>query len=229
MGVKKMRDEIEPEVSGRDIEEHLLDANSDVCDTILMGETIETTRGKLEDCKNWGMDTYGVFKSFFHFFSVDPTPQCPEFVEWCAENFSATKRVIMNKYKSKILFPVRASIICKTLDIPDTFIDLSQDYREEDIIHYFRESTDESKEAFLKNYSKPDSGPIDLSYPIDLSRFSEETQWCISLASQFLGIDIDAYVPESLLSLLFVLDTCPDEPKLLRQSSSLITLSLMSS
>ena len=47
-----MRDEIEPEVSGRNMEEQLLDAKSDVCDTILMGETIETTRGKLEERKN---------------------------------------------------------------------------------------------------------------------------------------------------------------------------------
>ena len=63
-----------PEVLGRDIEEHLLDVKFDVCDTILMGETIETTRGKLEDRKNRGMDTCGVFKSLFHFFSVEQTP-----------------------------------------------------------------------------------------------------------------------------------------------------------
>ena len=88
------------------MEEHLFDANSEVYDTFLVGETIEAVRGKLEDCKNRGMDTYGVFKSFFHFFSVDPTPQFPEFVEWCAKNFSAIKGFIMNKSKSKILCPV---------------------------------------------------------------------------------------------------------------------------
>ena len=74
MGVTEVRDEIELEVSGQDIEEHLLDVKSNVCDTILMGENIETARGKLEDHKNWGMDTCGVFKSFFHFFSINPTP-----------------------------------------------------------------------------------------------------------------------------------------------------------
>ena len=52
MGVTEVRDEIEPEVSGWDIEEHLLYANSDVFDTIPMGETIETAKGKLEDRKN---------------------------------------------------------------------------------------------------------------------------------------------------------------------------------
>ena len=93
----------------------------------------------------------------------------------------------MNKYKSKILCLVQASVIHKTLDTPN--------YREEDIICCFRESTDESKEAFLKTCSKPDGEPIDLSYPIELSQFNEEMQWCISLASQFLGIDTDAYIP----------------------------------
>ena len=183
MEIVGVRYDIEPEVSGLRMEEHLLDANSEVYDTILMGETIETTRGKLEDRKNRGIDTCGVFKYFFHFFSFNQTPQFLEFVEWCAENFSATKGVIVNKSKSKILCPVQASIIRKTLDIPNQFSHISQDYQEEYIICYFRESTDESKEAFLKNCSKPDGEPIDLSYPIDLSQFNEETQWCISLAS----------------------------------------------
>ena len=74
MGVTEVRDEIESEVLGQNIEEHLLDANSDVCDTILMGEMIETSKGKLEYRKKQGMDTCGVFKSFFHLFSVNPTP-----------------------------------------------------------------------------------------------------------------------------------------------------------
>ena len=172
MGVTEVRDEIEP---GWDIEEHLLDANSDVCDTSLMGETIETSSGKLEDRKNWGMDTCGVFKSFFDFFSVNKTPQFPEFFKWCVENFSVTEGVIMNKSKSKILFLVKASAICKTLDVPDKFTHQTQYYREEDIIFFYTESPAESKEAFMKACSKPDSEPINLSYFIDLGKFNEET------------------------------------------------------
>ena len=89
----------------------------------------------------------------------------------------------MSKSKSKILCPVQASVIQKTLKIPNEFTHISQDYREEDIVRCFRESTDEIKEAFLKACSKPNGEPIDVSYPIDLSQFNEETQWCISLAS----------------------------------------------
>ena len=74
MVVMEVRDEKELEVSSRDIDQHLLDANSNVCDTILMGETIETTRGKLEYRKNRGINTCDVFKYFFHLFSVNPTP-----------------------------------------------------------------------------------------------------------------------------------------------------------
>ena len=52
-----MRDDIEPEVPGQRMKEHLLDANSEVFDTILMGEAIETAKDKLEDRKNRGLDT----------------------------------------------------------------------------------------------------------------------------------------------------------------------------
>ena len=124
----------------------------------------------------------------------------------------------MDKSQSKIICPVKAPTVRKTLGVLDEFAQQTQNYQEEDIIRCFRESLTESKEAFLKSCSKPNSEPINLSYPIDLGRFNEETQWCITLTSQFLGLDTDAYILESLLSLLFVLDTFPAEPELLGQS-----------
>ena len=81
----------------------------------------------------------------------------------------------MNKSKSKILCSVQAFVIRKTLHIPDEFVHISQDYQEENTIHCFRESIDESKETFMKACSKPNSEPINLSYPIDLNQFNEET------------------------------------------------------
>ena len=102
----------------------------------------------------------------------------------------------MNKSKSKILCPVKASAIRKNLGVLDKFAQQTQEYWEEKIIRCFRESPAESKEAFLKACSKPDNEPINLSYPIDLSQFNEETQWCITLTSQFLGLDTNAYIAE---------------------------------
>ena len=117
----------------------------------------------------------------------------------------------MNKPKSRILFPVQASIIRKALFVPNDFVQSSQEYKEENVIHFFQESIAESNEAFLKSSLNTDSEFIGLSYPIDLVLFNEETQSCITLASQFLGLDTNGYVTKSLLSLLFVLSTFPVE------------------
>ena len=57
MEVMGVRDDIEPEILGQNTKEHLFDANSEVYDTFLVGETIKAARGKLEDHKNWGVDT----------------------------------------------------------------------------------------------------------------------------------------------------------------------------
>ena len=115
----------------------------------------------------------------------------------------------MDKPKYRILWPINAFVICKTLSISDDFVCLSHEYKEENIIHFFQESVAESKESFLKSCSNPDSEIMSLSYPIDLVLFNEETQLCITLVSQFLGLDTNGYVTESLLSLLFILSTCP--------------------
>ena len=81
--VVDVRDNAESRVTCRRAEESLMDENTKVFYTILVEETIEATRGKLEVLKDQGSDTCGVFKSFFHFFSVNQTTHCLEFVEWC--------------------------------------------------------------------------------------------------------------------------------------------------
>ena len=81
----------------------------------------------------------------------------------------------MNKSKSKILYHVQAPIICKSLHVPDEFVHTSQEYKEESIIQFFRESTIENKKAFMNSCSKLDAEVISLYYPIDLSLFNEET------------------------------------------------------
>ena len=63
-----MRDNAEPEVACRRVEESLVDENVDIFDTILVGEAIEAAKGELEIIKDQGRDTCGVFKSFFPFF-----------------------------------------------------------------------------------------------------------------------------------------------------------------
>ena len=151
---------------------------------------------KLKIIKDQGSDTRGIFRYFFYFFSVDQTPNFPEFVERRANNCSAAEEVIMDEPKSRVLFHIHASVILKTLSVPDDFVHLSQEYKEENIIHFFQESATESKEAILRSCSKPNSEVISLSYLIDLVLFNEETQSCITLSSQFLGLDTNGYVTE---------------------------------
>ena len=121
-------------VSCQKVEECFEDKNDEVFYTILLNETIEMAKNNLKILKDQGSDTRGVFKYFFYFFSIDQTPNCLEFVEWCANNYSAAEGVIMNKPKSKILCLIHASVIHKTLSVPDDFVHLSQEYKEESIV-----------------------------------------------------------------------------------------------
>ena len=114
--------------------------------------------------------------------------------------------------------PIDAPAILKALVVPHEFVQLFQEYKENIIIQFFHESTIEIKEAFMNSCSKPDGKILSLSYPIDLDLFNEESQSYVTMASHFLGLDTNGYVTEPLLSLLFVLSTCPIGPKLLGQS-----------
>ena len=67
----------------------------------------------------------------------------------------------------------------------------------------------EKKEAFFKSYLKPDAQLKNYPYPIDAEEFNEETQCIMTLLSQFLGMDTDKYVIESMMILLFTLSTFP--------------------
>ena len=63
------------------------------------------------------------------------------------------------------------------------------------------------KHAFLKTYFKPYILFQNHPFPVDYNLLNEETQYVITLISQFLGLDTDKYVTEPLMSLLFTLNT----------------------
>ena len=95
--VVEVGDNEELGASGWKEEERFIDEDAEIFDTIMLGEVVEVAKGKLEVLKDQGRDTCGVFKSFFNLFSINQTPHCPEFVEWCAYNFSTSEGVIMNR------------------------------------------------------------------------------------------------------------------------------------
>ena len=113
----------------------------------------------------------------------------------------------MDATKSKISCPFSPLVIKKTFFVPVEFTEVSKEYNEESIIKYFRESTIKHKHALLKTCFKPDILLQNHPFPVDSNLFNEETQCVITLMSQFIGLDIDKYVTEPLMSLLFSFST----------------------
>ena len=111
------------------VKESFEDKNTNFFDTSLLNETIEMAKNKLKILNHQGSDTRGVFSSFFYFFSVGKTPNFLKFVEWCVNKYSIAEEFIMNEPKSRILFPIHASVIHKTQSIPNEFFHLSQEYK----------------------------------------------------------------------------------------------------
>ena len=63
------------------------------------------------------------------------------------------------------------------------------------------------KNKFLTQSLKLDVYVADEPF-FDINMFNEESQLVISLLSQFLGLDIDRFIPKILLSLLFNMSMC---------------------
>ena len=72
--------------------------------------------------------------SHFHFFTTEQTLNFPEFIDWCACNYSSSERVIMDTTKSKVLFLVSLLIVRDTFVVLATFTQLSVEFNEESLI-----------------------------------------------------------------------------------------------
>ena len=200
------------------VETFLEDKDSQIFDPVLLNDNVEITQKKLKILKGQGNDTHGVFSLYLFYFFVEQTPNCPGFIELCASKYSPSEGVIMDAYRYKILFLVNSLFILNTLLIPVDFVQMSKEYKEENLVQFFRESSVEEKYFFLKSCPKPDSQFLNHPYPIDYNLFNEENQSLITLASQFLGLDTNKYITEPLLSLMFTLSTGQVESKQLSQS-----------
>ena len=89
----------------------------------------------------------------------------------------------------KFMCPISSLVIRNTLSVSTNFSLVSKEYKEENLIQFFRESRVERNETFLKTCSKPKSQLLNDPFPIDYDMFNEENQSLLTLASQFLGLD----------------------------------------
>ena len=97
------------------IEELFEDKDSKTFDIILLNGPIEALKNKLKLLKHQGIEIHNFYKSYFHYFSTDQTLNCPEFIDWCATNYSSPDRVVMDTTSSKILCLVSPLVIRNTL------------------------------------------------------------------------------------------------------------------
>ena len=190
----------------------------------MQNDNIEATQVKLKALQSQGIDTYGVFRSFFFYVFVEQTPSCPEFIKWCIKNYSPFKGVIMDVSRYRLMCPINSLKIQNTLLIPSEFTQMSSEYNEADILHSFQGASNKQKDIFLPTCLKPKIQLSEPSFPIDFDLFNEETQFVITLVIQFLGMDLNQSIIEPLLSLIFTLSTCQTMSRIPNQSSPLVCL-----
>ena len=85
------------------IEDLFLDRDAEVFDTMLLNGPVDTVKQKLMFLKYQGIDVHNVYQSYFHYFTTDQTLSCPNFIDWCANNYSLSGRLIMDINNSKML------------------------------------------------------------------------------------------------------------------------------
>ena len=118
----------------------------------------------------------------------------------------------MDLTKSKILCYVNALVIWDSLTVTSSFTLIQEYFNEEKLIQYFQEETLEYKQSFFTTYFMLYVFLQNQCFPVDFNLFNQETNFVISLMSQFLGIDTDRYVIEMLMSLILNVSKSHSEP-----------------
>ena len=92
------------------IDEVLEDRDVGIFDTILSFSPIHQLRKRLDAFKDQGIDLQNVFQYYLYFFYPEQTLNFPYFIDCCASNYSSFERVTMDSTKSKITYPINATI-----------------------------------------------------------------------------------------------------------------------
>ena len=61
----------------QNVEEFLEDKYSEIFDTILLNDNVETAKNKLKILKDQGIHTHGVFSSYLFYFSIEQSLNWP--------------------------------------------------------------------------------------------------------------------------------------------------------
>jgi hypothetical protein len=183
-------------------EEALIDRDSDVFDTEITISPISVSRSNLSDNVGKHIPFLEAVQASIVPYVVEVTFPFPEFIGWCAEQYSQEEKVVVNKQGSEVMCRVESMSIRDALSIPESFSAVSEPFNEENIIRLYRECPSEVRDLFLQTIVKPEHFSESLSLPMNVSIMVIEVQWVCSLLSQVLGLDNDKYVVEVMLGFL---------------------------
>ena len=135
-------------------EEFVVDMERNVCDPVLSVGNVSVSKERMWQCNLQGNDVLNFYSSFSYYFSIEQTLPFPKFVEWYANSYSPSKRVVMNHTMSKILCKVDAKAICIILNLPDNFPDNCESLNESVLVKMYKSCKTEVRCKFLSSILK---------------------------------------------------------------------------
>jgi hypothetical protein len=183
-------------------EETLIDRDSDIFDTEITVSPIFVSRANLLDNVEKRIPFLEAAQSSIAPYVIEIAFPFPEFIIWCAKQYSQEERVILNKFGSEVLCRVDNPSIRHALGTPESSPAMTEPFEEEKLITVYRECPPEVKTLFLQTIVKLEHHSEILLLPMDMSIMVIEVQWACSLLSHILGLDNNKFVVEVMLGFL---------------------------
>ena len=121
-----------------------------------------------------GNDVLKVYSSFSYYFSIEQTLPFLEFVEWCANIYSPSKRVVMSHTTSKILCKVDAKAVRGILNLPDNFPDNRESLNESVLVEMYKSCKTKVRCQFLSSILKDGQSLEGFFLPYNVNIFKKE-------------------------------------------------------
>ena len=101
-----------------------------------------------------GNDILNICSSFSYYFAIEKNLPFLEFVEWCTNSYSPSKRVVMSHTTSKILCRVDAKTIHGILNLPNSFPDNCESLNEQFLVEIYKNCETKVRFQFLSSILK---------------------------------------------------------------------------
>ena len=135
-------------------EEVVVDRERNVCDPMLSICSVSVSKEHLWQYNSQGNDILNVYSSFLYYFAIEQTLPFPEFVEWCANSYSSSERVIMSHTMSKILCKVDMKTVHGILSLPNNFPNCCESLNEQVLTEMHKNCRPKVRYQFLSSILK---------------------------------------------------------------------------